>query len=88
MRSGAQWNRLPRRFGDDATVHRWFQTFVGDGVLKEVWAALLKECAELGDLDWTWQAVDGMMGKARMGGPKRGEIPLTEGNRAPRKASM
>ncbi len=87
LRSGVQWNQLPLEFGDDSTVHRWFQTFVRDGVLEEVWAALLAECEALDDLDWTWQAVDGMMGKARMGGGKRGQTPLTAGSRAPRRAS-
>ena len=88
MRTGAQWNQLPREFGDDATVHRLFQAFVRDGVLEEIWAAVLKECGKLGDLDWTWQAVDGAMGKARMGGGKRGPTPLIERNQAPRRASM
>ncbi len=86
LRSGVQWNQLPREFGDDSTVHRWFQRFVEDGVLAEIWATLARECEALGDLDWEWQAVDGMMGKARMGGEKRGRIPLTEPNRARRRA--
>ena len=86
MRSGCQWNRLPERFGDDATVHRWFQRFVGDGVLEELWALLLSECEELGAVDWRWQAADGCMGKARFGGEKRAPIPLTERNRARRRA--
>ena len=70
LRSGVQWNQLPDEFGDDSTVHRWFQALVRDGVLEEVWATLALECQALGDLDWNWQAVDGMMGKARMGGEK------------------
>ena len=86
IRSGVQWNKLPREFGDDSTVHRWFQRFVEDGVLEEIWATLACECEALGDLDWEWQAVDAMMGKARMGGAKRGPIPLIEPSRAPRRA--
>jgi len=86
MRSGVQWNQLPREFGDDSTVHRWFQRFVADGVFAEIWAAFAAECEALGDLDWEWQAADGMMGKARMGGEKRAPIPLTEPGRAPRRA--
>ena len=78
LRTGCQWNRVPRIFGDDSTVHRWFQRFVEDGVLEELWAVLLSECEELGALDWRWQAADGSMGKARLGGAKRGPIPLTE----------
>ncbi len=87
LRSGVQWNQLPREFGDDSTVHRWFQRFVEDGVLEEIWATLARECEALGDLDWEWQAVDGMMGKARMGGVKRGPILLIEPNLEPRRAS-
>ncbi len=87
MRSGVQWNQLPREFGADSTVHRWFQAFVAAGVFEELWAVLASECEALGDLDWEWQAIDGMMGKARMGGAKRGPIPLIEPSRGPRRAS-
>jgi putative transposase len=72
LRTGCQWNQLPREFGDDSTVHRWFQRFVADGAFEALWARLASECEALGDLDWSWQAADGMMGKARMGGEKRG----------------
>jgi putative transposase len=75
LRTGCQWNQLPREFGDDSTVHRWFQRFVADGAFEALWARLASECEALGDLDWSWQAADGMMGKARMGGEKRGPNP-------------
>lgn len=88
MRSGVQWNQLPRGFGDDSTVHRWFQRFVSDGVFVEIWAALARECEALGDLDWEWQAADGMMGKARMGGEKRALIPLIEPSQGRRRACL
>ena len=86
LRTGCQWNRLPERFGDDATVHRWFQRFVEDGVLEELWAVLVGECEGLGAVDWRWQAADGCMGKARLGGAKRGRIQLIEPNLARRRA--
>jgi transposase len=88
LRSGVQWNQLPREFGDDSTTHRWFQRFVADGVFIEIWAALAAECEQLGELDWEWQAADGMLGKARMGGEKRALIPPTERSQAPRRASL
>ena len=25
LRTGCQWNKLPVEFGDDSTMHRWFQ---------------------------------------------------------------
>ncbi len=70
LRTGCQWNRLPKEFPDDSTVHRAFQRWVEQGVLDLVWAALVEECEELGGVDWEWQAADGAMGKARFGGPR------------------
>lgn len=75
MRSGVQWNRLPRCFGPDSTVHGWFQRFVADGVLVEIWAAVAGECDRLGAVLWEWQAADGVMGKSRFDGDKRGPNP-------------
>ena len=70
MRTGCQWNVLPREFGDDSSVHRTFQRWIAEGVLDRIWAILAAECEELGGLDWQWQAADGAMGKARFGGAK------------------
>ena len=68
LRTGCQWNRLPAELPDDSTVHRTFQRWVRLGVLGAIWAALVRECDELGGVDWRWQAADGAMGKARFGG--------------------
>ncbi len=75
LRSGCQWERLPERFGPRSTVHGWFQRFAQDGVLEEIWAYLVRECEELGEVHWEWQAVDGVMGKSRFGGEKTGANP-------------
>lgn len=70
LRSGCQWNHLPKQFGDDSTIHRWFQRWCANGVMQRVWAALVQECGELGEVHWDWQSADGRMGKARFGGEK------------------
>jgi len=70
MRTGCQWNKLPKEFGDDSTVHRWFRRWCHNGVMKRIWAALVTECDELGGVHWDWQSADGAMGKARFGGIK------------------
>lgn len=69
MRTGCQWNALPEAFGDDATVHRWFQRWADAGLLEKIWAVLIERCDELGGVEWKWQAADGSLGKARFGGP-------------------
>ena len=68
LRSGCQWNRLPKEFGDDSTIHRTFQRWVELGVFTRVWAMLVESCDELGEVQWKWQAADAAMGKARLGG--------------------
>jgi putative transposase len=74
LRSGCQWNRLPKPlFGDDSTVHRWFQRWVRRGVFRRLWAVLVEACDELGDVHWDWQSADGRLGKARFGGKKGGQ---------------
>jgi putative transposase len=73
LRSGCQWNQLPKEFGDDSSVHRWFQRWCRNGVFEKVWAVLVEACDELGAVDWKWQAADGMLGKARFGGEKDGQ---------------
>jgi len=68
LRSGVQWNQLPKEFGDDSSVHRTLQRWVELGVFERIWAALVEECEELGGVNWEWQAADTAMGKARLGG--------------------
>jgi putative transposase len=82
MRSGVQWNQLPRRFGDDSSVHRTMQRWIARGVFKLLWAVLLENCEELGAVDWQWQSADGAMSKARFGGIKSARTPRIAVNRA------
>lgn len=86
LRTSCQWNRLPKEFGDDSTVHRWFQRWSRSGVLERMWAALVTECAELDGVHWDWQSADGAMGKARFGGARWAPIPRTGRKTAPNAA--
>jgi len=78
MRSGCQWNHLPKELGDDSTIHRTFQRWVELGVLQRIWALLVEGCEELGGVNWEWQSADCAMGKARLGGP---DWPQPHGSR-------
>jgi len=51
MRSGCQWNQLPKQFGDDSSVHRTMQRWIGKDVFRRIWAVLVDNCRELGA--WT-----------------------------------
>lgn len=87
MRTGCQWNQLPKMFGDDSSVHRWFQRWVRDGVFEALWATLITDCEELEGVDWRWQSADCCLGKARFEGEKRGQTQRIEANLVPRRVS-
>jgi transposase len=86
MRSGCQWNHLPKEFGDDASIHRTFQRWIALGVLERIWAKLVETCDELGAVDWIWQSADAALGKARFGGIVSEPIPRIERKTAPNTA--
>src|SRR4051794_20919456 len=81
MRSGCHWNQLPTYFGDDSTVHRWFQRWSKDGVLQAFWALLASECDELDAVDWRWLGADALMNKSRFGGDETGQNPTDRAKR-------
>ena len=87
MRSGCQWNHLPKELGDDSAIHRTFQRWVERGVLDGIWAVLIEECQELDGVNWEWQSADCSMGKARFGGAPLDPTPRTGARLGARKAS-
>jgi transposase len=80
-RIGCQWNQLPKRFGDDSTVHRHVQPWCQRGILARLWAVLVEACDEWGGVAWQWQAADTAIGKARMGGALVGRNPTDRGKK-------
>ena len=86
MRTGCQWNQLPKPFGDDSSIHRTMQRWIDKGVFQRLWAVLIGNCEELGGVSWTWQSADGAMGKARFGGIMSARIPRIAGKTAPNAA--
>ena len=82
MRSGCQWEKLPRRFGAKSTVHDWYQRWAEGGVFAQIRALLINECDELAEVDWNWQAADAAMGKARQGGTTSVPTPQIAGKTA------
>jgi transposase len=87
MRGGVQWNRLPKEYGDDSSIHRTFQRWVKRGVIGRIWAVLVKGCEELAGVDWEWQSFDCALGKARHGGIRSERTQPTGRRTAPSGAS-
>ena len=73
LRTGCQWEAL-RATGicSKSSAHRRFQEWTEAGVFRELWAKELLAYEELQGIEWAWQALDGTMTKAPLGGEKNG----------------
>lgn len=75
LRTGCQWNAAPKEYGSGKTLHRYFQKWTKVGVFKRMWQTGLAEYEEVIGIEWQWQAADGAMTKAPLGGQKTGPNP-------------
>jgi putative transposase len=73
LRTGIQWNALPREMGASSTVHDRYQEWEREGFFEDLWQAGLLEYDELEGIEWEWQALDGAMSKAPLGKGASGE---------------
>lgn len=78
LRTGVQWNRLPKEFPDDSSVHRTMQRWISKGVFEAIWAHLVEVCDDLGGVDFEWQSADASLGKAAAVGMQPAPTPPTE----------
>jgi putative transposase len=59
LRTGCQWNALPRSLGASSTVHdRFLQEWRKAGVFKRMWIDGLSVYDKKTGIDWKWQAMD------------------------------
>jgi putative transposase len=77
LRTGCQWRALPRGdYAPKSTVWGRFQQWVEAGVFAQAWSLVLEYYdLELG-IDWKWQALDGVITKAPLGGEATGPSPI------------
>jgi putative transposase len=61
LRTGIQWNALPRELGASTTVYDRFRLWEQQGVFERIWQAGLEEYDELEGIAWEWQSMDGVM---------------------------
>ena len=79
LRTGCQWNHIPSVYGNNRTIHRWFQHWCAMGMFEKIWALIVDECEELKGVQWAWQAADTAVGKARFGGARLDPTPRIVG---------
>jgi len=79
LRTGLQWNALPRAIGASTTVYDRFRAWERDGVFARLWTAGLAEFDEAVGIDWEWSSMDGAMTEAPCGGAATGPTPTDRG---------
>jgi putative transposase len=87
LRTGCQWKALKKSYyGCSASsAHRYLQKWVRKKVFEKFWQAGLQDYDELQGIKWKWQAADGAMSKAPLGGALLVRTRLT-GRRTARSA--
>lgn len=79
LRTGAQWCALPRCIGPKSTIHGRFQRWRALGRFQHLWWQILLAYDEEVGIEWTWQSLDGALGKAPLGGTATGPNPTDRG---------
>lgn len=68
LRTGAQWEELPRTFPPKSTCHDRFQEWTQSGVVAEVLKALAEDLRERGEIDLAECSIDATFTPAKKGG--------------------
>jgi putative transposase len=77
LRTGCQWRALPRQeYAPGTTVHGRFRQWVQAGVFERAWQVLLAYYDQEVGIDWKWQALEGVITKAPLGGEATGPSPV------------
>jgi putative transposase len=80
LRTGCQWHALPRaEYAPASTIHGVYRKWVEAGVFAQAWHVLLNYYDQQLGIDWKWQALDGAMTKAPLGGEATGPSPVDRG---------
>ena len=88
LRTGCQWKSLPRFYGASSTLHDRFQEWQRSGFFGNMWKAGLLEYNIERGLEWEWQAIDGAMTKAPLGGAGTGSNPTDRGKKGTKRSLL
>jgi len=88
LRTGCQWKAIPRSLGASSTVHDRFQQWQQAGVFQALWQAGVMEYDSVKGINWEWQAMDGAMTKAPLGGESTGPNPTDRGKKGTKRSLL
>lgn len=70
LRTGAQWDEMPAKYGSAATCWRRLRDWEKAGVWKKIWKQLLKLLDEQDKIVWDVTYMDATFAPAKKGGQK------------------
>ena len=88
LRTGCQWNAIPKELCSSSTAHRRFQEWEAGGLFQRLWEEGLTEYESLQGIEWQWQSVDGAMTKAPFGGAATGANPTDRGKQGVKRSLL
>jgi putative transposase len=88
LRTGCQWKAIPRNLVAGSTAHDYFQLWQKTGLFYRIWHEALKIYDEQVGIEWAWQALDGAMTKAPLGGESTGRNPTDRGKQGVKRSIL
>ena len=77
LRPGCQWSARPRaEYAPQSTVWGRFPQWAAAGVFPQAWRLVLLDSDLAVGIEWQWQALDGVITKAPLGGEATGPSPV------------
>lgn len=70
LKTGAQWQETPKRYGSFMTCWRRLKQWDKDGTWEKIWHTLLATLDKQEKIDWTLAFLDGSFVPAKKGDPK------------------
>lgn len=75
LRTGCQWQAIPKQFASGPTCHRRFQEWERTGVFEGIFRTLVRYYDDERGIQWKWTSLDSASVKAPKGGTTRARIP-------------
>lgn len=88
LRTGIQWNALPRDLGASSTVYDRFREWEAQGFFERLWQAELQHYDELVGIAWDWQSVDSSTVKAPFAQAAVGPAPTDRGKQGTKRSVL
>lgn len=88
LRTGIQWNALPRELGASSTVYDRFREWEAQGVFQRLWQAGLQQYDDLEGIAWDWQSADSSTVKAPFARAAVGPAPTDRGKQGTKRSIL